>query len=53
MFPEFFNIDDVLHHEIVLPGQSIAARVLQRLRDAVWSELHGKRPYVLPLPGTF
>jgi hypothetical protein len=45
-FPEFFDIDGLVHHEFVSPGQSVTCnfcvQVLQRLCDAVRRKWHYK-----------
>jgi hypothetical protein len=45
-FPEIFDIADLVHHELVPPGQSVTSyfyvQVLQRLRDVVRRKRHDK-----------
>jgi hypothetical protein len=45
-FPEFFDIDSLVHHEFVPSGQSVPSyfylQVLQRLCDAVTTKRHDK-----------
>jgi hypothetical protein len=45
-FPEFFDMDSLVYHEIIPPGQSVTGyfyvQVLQRLRDAVRRKRHYK-----------
>jgi hypothetical protein len=44
MLIAFFDINGVVHHEFLLPGQTVNGhfyvQVLQRLRDAVWRKRH-------------
>jgi histone-lysine N-methyltransferase SETMAR len=46
-FPEFLDIDGLMHHDLVLPGQRVTGHfymhVLQRLRNAVRRKRSNKR----------
>jgi len=46
MLIAFFDIDGVVHHEFILPGQTVNGhfyvQVLQRLCNTVWRKWHDK-----------